>query len=43
MAWRTLTDTGIAVLTGTHITVERSDVGIVVGVVDDDRRREPVA
>ena len=43
MAWRTLTDAEIAVLIGTHINVERTGVGIVVGVIDDDGRHEVVA
>jgi hypothetical protein len=38
MAWRTLTDAEIAVLIGTRINVERTGVGIVVGVIDDGRR-----
>jgi hypothetical protein len=42
MAWHTLTDAEIAALIGTRIDVERTDVGIVVGVIDD-RRREVVA
>jgi hypothetical protein len=43
MAWRTLTDAEIAVLIGTRINVERTGVGIVVGVIDHDGRREAVA
>jgi hypothetical protein len=43
MAWRTLTDAEIAVPIGTRINVERTGVGIVVGVIDDDGRREAVA
>jgi hypothetical protein len=44
MAWSTLTDAEIAVLIGTRIDVERNTgVGIVVGVIDDDGRREVVA
>ena len=43
MAWRTLTDAEIAVLIGMRINVERTAVGIVVGVIDDDGRHEGVA
>jgi hypothetical protein len=43
MAWRTLTDAEIAVLIGTRINVERTGVGILVGVIDDDGRREVMA
>jgi hypothetical protein len=43
MAWRTLTDAEIAVLIGTRINVGRTGVGIVVGVIDHDGRREAVA
>ena len=43
MAWRTLTDAEIAVLIRTRIKVERTGAGIVVGVIDDDSRREVVA
>jgi hypothetical protein len=43
MAWRTLTDAEIAALIGTRIDVERTGVGIVVSVIDDDGRREVVA
>jgi hypothetical protein len=43
MAWRTLTDSEIAVLIGTCIDVERTGVGIVVSVIDGDGRREGVA
>ncbi|HEY0376694.1 MAG TPA: hypothetical protein VGC87_07035 [Pyrinomonadaceae bacterium] len=43
MAWRTLTDAEIAVLIGTRVNVERTGVGIVVGVIDDDGRHEAVA
>ena len=43
MAWRTMTDPEIAVLIGVRINVERTGVGVVVGVIDDDGRREGVA
>jgi hypothetical protein len=43
MAWRTLTDAEIAVLIGTRINVARTGAGTVVGVIDDDGRREVVA
>ena len=43
MAWRTLADAEIAVLIGTRINVGRTGVGIVVGVIDHDGRREAVA
>jgi hypothetical protein len=43
MAWSVLTDAEIAVLIGTRINVERTGVDIVVGVIDDDGRREVVA
>jgi hypothetical protein len=43
MAWRTLTDSEIAVLIGTRIDVERTGVGIVVSVIDGDSRLEVVA
>jgi hypothetical protein len=43
MAWRTLTDAEIATLTGTRTEVDRTGVGIVVGVIDNDGRREVVA
>ena len=43
MAWCALTNAEIAVLIGTPINVERTGVGIVVGVIDDDGRREAVA
>jgi len=43
MAWRTLTDAKIAALIGTRINVERTGADIVVGVIDDDGRREAVA
>jgi hypothetical protein len=43
IAWRTLTDAEIAALIGTRVDVERTGVGIVVGVIDDDGRREVVA
>ena len=43
MAWRTVTDAEIAALIGTRIDVERTGVGIVVSVIDDDGRREVVA
>jgi hypothetical protein len=39
----TLTDVEIAALISTRIDVERTGVGIVVGVIDDDGRREVVA
>jgi hypothetical protein len=38
MAWHTLTDAKIAALIGTRIDVERTGVGIVVGVIKDGRR-----
>jgi hypothetical protein len=43
MAWFTLTDAEIAALIGMRINVERTGVGIVVGVIDDDGHREAVA
>jgi hypothetical protein len=43
MAWSTLTDAEVAVLIGTRINVERTGVGILVGVIDDDGRREVMA
>ncbi len=43
MTWRTLTDAEIAALIGMRIDVERTDVGIVVGVIDDDGCREVAA
>jgi hypothetical protein len=43
MAWRTMTDAEIALLIGTRSNVERTSVGIVVGVIDDNGRREVVA
>ncbi|HEY4042382.1 MAG TPA: hypothetical protein VGM32_11145 [Rhodopila sp.] len=43
MAWHILTDAEIAALIGTHIDVERTGVGIVVGGIDDGGRREVVA
>ena len=43
MAWTTLTDAEIAVLIGTRINVEPTGVGIVVGLIDDDGRREVMA
>jgi hypothetical protein len=43
MAWRILKDAEIAALIGTRIDVERTGVGIVVGMIDDDGRREAVA
>jgi hypothetical protein len=43
MTWRTLTDVELAALIGTRIDVERAGVGIVVGVIDDNGRREVVA
>jgi hypothetical protein len=43
MAWRTRTDAEIAVPIGTRIDVERMGVGIGVGVIHDDGRREVVA
>ena len=39
MVWRTPTDAEIA----TRVDVERSGVGIVVGVINGDGRRETVA
>jgi hypothetical protein len=38
-----MTDAEIAALIGTHIDVERTGVGIVVGVTDGDGRREVAA
>ena len=43
MVWRTPTDAKIAALTAARIDVERTGVGTVVGVIDDDGRREAVA
>jgi hypothetical protein len=43
MAWSTPTDAEIAVLIGTRINVERTGVGILVGVIDDEGRREVMA
>jgi hypothetical protein len=43
MVWRTPTDAKIAALTATRIDVERTGVGIVVGVTNDDGRREAAA
>ena len=43
MAWRTPTDAEIAALIGARIDIERTGIGIVVGVIDDDGRREVVA
>ena len=43
MAWNTLTDGEIAALIGTGINVERTGVGIVVGLIDNDSRREVMA
>jgi hypothetical protein len=43
MAWRTPTDAEIAAPIGTRIDVERTRVGIAVGMIDDDGRREVVA
>ena len=43
MAWHTPTDAEIAVLIGMRINVGRTGVGIVVGVIDHDGRREAVA
>ena len=40
MAWRTPTDARIAALIGARIDVERTAVGIVVGVIDDAGHRE---
>jgi hypothetical protein len=42
MAWNKLTDAEIAVLMGTRIDVERTSVGIVASLIDDDGRREVV-
>ena len=41
MAWRTRMDA--KTLIGAPINFERTGVGIVVGVIDDDGRREVVA
>jgi hypothetical protein len=43
MVWLKLTNAEIAVLIGTRINVERTGVGIVVGMIGDDGRREVVA
>ena len=43
MARHALTDAEIAAPIGTRIDVGRMGVGIVVGVIDDDGRREVVA
>ena len=43
MGWLTPTDAEIAALIATRIEVEHTDVGIAVGVIDDDGRREAVA
>jgi hypothetical protein len=43
MAWRTRTDAEIAALIGTRDDIKRTGVGIVVGVLDHDGRREAVA
>ena len=43
MVWRTPTDAKITALIATRIDVERTGVGIVVGVIDDDGRRGAVA
>jgi hypothetical protein len=43
MAWPTRTDAEIAALIGTRDDVKRTGVGIVVGVLDNDGRREVVA
>ena len=43
MAWRTPTDAEIAALIGARIDIERTGIGIVVGVIDDHGRREVVA
>jgi len=42
MAWLTLTDAEIAALIGT-IDFDRTGVGIVADVINDDAHREPVA
>ena len=43
MAWTIPTDAEIAVLIATRINVERTGVGIVVGLIDNDGRREVMA
>jgi hypothetical protein len=43
MAWSTPSDAEIAVLIATRINVERTGVGIVVGLIDNDGRREVMA
>jgi hypothetical protein len=43
LAWRTLADAEIAVLIGMRNNVERTGVGIIVGVIDHNGCREAVA
>ena len=43
MAWSTPSDAEIAVLIAMRINVKRTGVGIVVGLIDDDGRREVMA
>jgi len=43
MAWYTLADAEFAALIGTRIDVKRTGVCIVVGVTNNDGRREVVA
>jgi hypothetical protein len=43
MAWRKLTNAEIAALIGSRDDVAHTGVGIVVGVIDDNGRREMVA
>jgi hypothetical protein len=40
MAWRIPTDAKIAERIGPHIDLERTSVGVVVGVIDDAGHRE---
>jgi len=43
MAWGTPTDAEIAALIGARIDIERTGIGIVLGVIDEDGRREVAA
>ena len=43
MTWRTPMDAAIAALIGSRINAAGTGVGIVVGMIDDDGRREAVA
>ena len=43
MAGRTRTDAEVAALIGARINVERTGIGVVVGVIDAAGRREAMA